>query len=162
MKENAFENSGPPLASADVAVLEALLKAQLPEEFCVHYYKYNGGLPTLDWFPSMSNREPIWIHEFLPIETGKAGSSGRTTIQSVYEIARSKELFPSFLFAFALDPGGNFFCLDVNDGSVCYWLNDVFDPGLGRDENWKKARRELTSSFEEFMNCLVSEDEAYD
>ncbi len=118
-------------------------------------------MPTLDWFSMQGDWEPLWIHEFLSIES-RGAVSNTDSIQSVYKFATSRGILPPTLFPFAIDPGGNYFCLNLDDGSVSYHVNDVWDHGLTQQENQAKAKLYLTDSFEAFLNALVSEDDAYE
>jgi hypothetical protein len=56
---------------------------------------------------------------------------------------------------FAFDPGGNFFCLDLHEGSVHFYATDAFDPSQSVAENFLKAQRRLADSFGIFMGNLI-------
>lgn len=100
------------------------------------------------------------MNEFIPIDTLDEKPS--TSIGGLYVSMTKKNIIQKDALPFAIDPGNNFFCLDLKDGSVFYHANDVFDPALGITENQKKAQRKLTDSFSEFIDSLVSEDDAFD
>jgi cell wall assembly regulator SMI1 len=158
MKQNQFSKCGPAIDRSDIEKLESDLGVQLPEAVKVHYLKFNGGMPALDWFPMTDDWEPIWIHEFLPIGTQDADEP---TIQSVYVRVTGKAGYPRSFVPFAVDPGANLFCVDIDGGAVHYWLADTYDETLTDAENRQKADRHLTDSFEQFVSSLVSEDEAF-
>ena len=69
--------------------------------------------------------------------------------------------YPRSLIPFAVDPGGNLFCVDAGSGEVHYWLTDTYDEALTDAENGRKADRYLADSFNQFVASLVSEDEAF-
>jgi cell wall assembly regulator SMI1 len=162
MENLSFSGGREPASVQDFDEIEFSVNNRLPESFKSHYLKWNGGMPSMDWFPAQTDFEPIWIHEFLHIQ-GKQANPSRdgSSVQSVYAVAMAKGLVPKNMLPFAIDPGGNFFCLDVADGSVSYWLNDVWDATLSVDANRVKAQRVLSDSFDDFLKALVSEDDAF-
>jgi hypothetical protein len=161
MQNLTFSGCREPASEQDLDDIARSVGSSLPESFRSHYARWNGGMPSLDWFPAHTDFEPIWIHEFLQIQGKRADSASGSSIQSVYAMAVAKGLLPKSVLPFAIDPGGNFFCLDVTDGSVSYWLNDVWDANLSVDANHANARRVLSDSFDSFLTALVSEDEAF-
>ncbi|WP_322047669.1 SMI1/KNR4 family protein [Paraburkholderia sp. J67] len=156
--QNEFVNCGPAIDRADIEKIERDFGFQLPEPMKAHYLKWNGGMPTLDWFPMEDDWEPIWVHEFLPVGTQE---NDKPTIQSVYAQVAGKAGYPHTFVPFAVDPGGNLFCIDTATGVVHYWLADVFDTTRTDSENRQKADRALTRSFDRFVSALVSEDDAF-
>lgn len=156
--KNEFLKCGPVLNRSDIVACEKELGEKLPEPMVIHYLKFNGGMPTLDWFPMQDDWDPIWIHEFLPIGI----QDGTTpTIQSVYVRIAGKVGYPREFIPFAVDPGGNLFCVDAVNGAIHYWLTDMFDPVKSDSENRQKADLPLTTSFDQFVSSLVSENEAF-
>jgi len=160
MKNIVFEQCSSSLATDDLDVLENLIAAFLPADFKSHYLRWNGGMPSLDWFPAQPGWEPIWLSEFIPIDTPDEKPS--TSIGGIYMAMTKKNIIQKDALPFAIDPGNNFLCLDLKDGSVFYHANDVFDAALSSAENQRKAQRRLTDSFSEFVDALVSEDDAFD
>jgi hypothetical protein len=158
MTQNDFSKCGPAIENVDIEQLERELGVSLPASMKALYLKYNGGMPTRDWFPMADEWEPIWIHEFLPIATTMID---RPTIRSMYFQVVGKAGYPQSFIPFAVDPGTNLFCLDSADGSIHYWLTDVSSDDLSVAENRGKADRFLTESFERFLEALVSEDDAF-
>ncbi|RDU95217.1 SMI1/KNR4 family protein [Trinickia dinghuensis] len=155
---NEFSKCGPEITRSDIEKLEGDLGVLLPEAMQNHYLKFNGGMPTLDWFPMTDDWDAIWVHEFLPIATQDGEKS---TIQSIHAQVADKAGYPRSLIPFAVDPGGNLFSVDADSGAVHYWLTDTYDETLPDAENRLKADRHLTDSFEQFLTSLVSEDEAF-
>ncbi|CAN7554142.1 SMI1/KNR4 family protein [Trinickia sp. LjRoot230] len=155
---NEFSKCGQALTQTDIEKLESDLGTRLPEAMRDHYLRFNGGMPTLDWFPMTDDWDAIWVHEFLPVGT-RAGQE--PAIQSIYAQVAGRAGYPRSLIPFAVDPGGNIFSVDTDNGAVHYWLTDTYDETLTDAENRKKADRRLTGSFEQFVSSLVSEDEAF-
>lgn len=162
MKANEFTGcSSTPVTNRDFEDLERTFGASLPTSFKDHYAKWNGGMPTLDWFPMQGDWEPVWIHEFLSFENS-GSTSNTSSIQNSYMLATNRGILPPTLLPFAIDPGGNYFCLSLEEGSVSYHVKDVWDQSLSQQENQVKTKRSLTDSFEAFLDALVTEDEAYE
>jgi SMI1 / KNR4 family (SUKH-1) len=149
-------------SNKSLSELERLVNCSLPPAFKSLYSRWNGGTPSLDWFPASDGFEPIWIHEFLPIQI-KLENRGEVgpTIQSVREIALARGLIANDALPFAVDPGGNLFCLRIPDGSVFFWTNH--DPNSTESLNGSPRHpgRTLCGTFEEFLQMLVSEDDAF-
>jgi hypothetical protein len=66
---------------------------------------------------------------------------------------------PKTLLSFAIDGGGNFFCLDLTGGNVCFYATDSFDSESNYAANHAKAFRSLASSFDAFVDGLKGESE---
>ena len=71
----------------------------------------------------------------------------------------SKKVIPNTLLPFAIDDGGNFFCLDLTDGNICFYANDSFDSDSSYAANHAKAYRWLASSCDAFIKGLKDESE---
>ena len=153
-----FSKIGPAITQSDIRKLESDLGIRLPEAMRSHYLQFNGGTPNLDWFPMTDDWDAIWIHKFLPIATRDGEES---TIQSVYARVAGNTGYPRSLVPFAIDPGGNLFCVDTDSGAIHYWLTDTYDEALTDAENRLKADRHLIDSFDQFVTSLVSENEAF-
>ncbi len=66
----------------------------------------------------------------------------------------NQAVIPVDLLPFAHDPGGNFFCLDLEKGGVVFYATDSFSQELPRHENHIKLKTFLTDSFDDFMTRL--------
>ncbi|VEA08849.1 integrase [Salmonella enterica subsp. enterica serovar Sanjuan] len=66
---------------------------------------------------------------------------------------------PINIIPFGNDWGGNYFCLNKNDSSVIFYATDSFDPELSMDKNHVLVQKKLASSFKEFMDKLVTEED---
>lgn len=156
MKNNPFRGCSAPIDNAALDASEAALEKKLPIPFRQHYLKYNGGIPEDNLFPGNEAWEPLEAAGFYPIKKNRnAANSQNSLLVDHYHFMRSKEVIPENLLPFAHDPGGNFFCLDLADGSVNFYATDGFDPDLSAAENFDKARRRLAGSFDSFMDQLT-------
>jgi hypothetical protein len=162
MEKLSFVGAREPASSQALSELERSIGVSLPTAFKSHYERWNGGMPSLDWFPANGGFEPIWIHEFLPIETSPPSlGEGQATVQSVRTQVLSQQLMDGPVLPFAIDPGGNLFCLDASDGSVFYWVNREWDTNRSAESNRAASRRALCQSFGGFLQSLVTEDDAF-
>ena len=71
-----------------------------------------------------------------------------------FKAMRAKNVIPDFFLPFAWDPGGNFFGLDLHDGTVAYFATDMYDPTFSEVENYNKGKRTVARSFENFLQIL--------
>jgi cell wall assembly regulator SMI1 len=156
MKPNQFHGCSQPIGSADLDACETVLKNKLPSEFRQHYLKYNGGIPEDNLFPGNGEWEPLEVTGFYPIKHKKSVADSESSLLiEHYHLMLGKDVIPDRMLPFACDPGGNFFCLDLHDGSVHFYATDGFDPTLSVAENFVKAQRRLAGSFESFMDDLT-------
>ncbi len=72
---------------------------------------------------------------------------------------RDKQVIPENLLPFANDWGGNYFCLNVDSGLVSYFTTDNFYAELSFEENQKKSETVICSSFTNFVQGLVHEED---
>ena len=77
-----------------------------------------------------------------------------------FQALRAKKVIPDYFLPFAWDPGGNFFGLNLRDGTVAYYPIDMWDPTLDEAQNYKKAARTVASSFENFLENLEPNPDA--
>jgi hypothetical protein len=149
MKNNLFHGCSQPIEETELDVCEAVLAHRLPGEFRQHYLKNNGGVPEDGLFRGTGEWEPLEVAGFYPIPI----------LAEHYHAMCAKRVIPDRMLPFAYDPGGNFFCLDLHEGSVRFYATDGFDPALSVAENFAKAQRRLAGSFKTFMGELTHNPE---
>lgn len=160
MKNNQFRGCSQPIENSDLDACEKALKRMLPRDFRQHYLKYNGGIPEDNLFPGNDEWEPLEVTDFYPVKYKKSAADHESSLLiEHYHLMRAKEVIPDGMLPFACDPGGNFFCLDLDDGTVYFYATDAFDPTLSVEENFLKAQRRLADSFEMFMGYLIHNSE---
>lgn len=160
MRNNPFHGCSQPIENTDLDACETVLTHKLPAEFRQHYLKCNGGIPEDNLFPGNDEWEPLEVTGFYPIKNKKSATDSQSSLLvEHYHLMRAKEVIPDRMLPFAFDPGGNFFCLDLHDGSVHFYATDGFDPTLSVVENFIKAQRRLASSFQIFMGDLTHNPE---
>ena len=154
MAENNFKKCEAPVGDAELDALADLAGYPLPADFRAHYQKRNGGVPERAWWDSLDEFPPCMVNEFYAV------AKGRRTVESLLRKLRDKKLVPDHLLPFAVGQHANqYFCLDLKSGAVVHYLPDSFQPEREPEENYRKAQRKLSRSFNEFVKGLVGSDE---
>jgi cell wall assembly regulator SMI1 len=155
-----ISKSDPKVASSDLESLENEIGHTLPESFKVFYLTHNGGVADRDWWDSGDEYEPIRVKKFKAVAASGALDAAETKyLNGCFAVMVSKKVIPNTLLPFAIDDGGNFFCLDLTDGNVCFYATDSFDSDSSFAANHAKAYRWLASSFAAFVEGLKDESE---
>jgi cell wall assembly regulator SMI1 len=143
--KNLLSNSKPKdVDDSDVKEVESTFNIQFPEYFLSFLQKY-GGTSTKEVVYSDS----FWVNYFLPLNSDISAS-----IVSLLEGYRTNYNQNNWI-PFAIDSGGWSFCIALKEdikGQI--WI-DKFDSG---DENPFEF---VANSFEEFINGLRTEEEAF-
>ncbi|MEL7937806.1 SMI1/KNR4 family protein [Pseudomonas delhiensis] len=156
-----FYKSGPSISLPDIELLEKIVNHSLPEDFKQFYLTHNGGIPDRDWWDSDDNYDPVRVKRFKIIaRTNEAYSNDTKYLDALYT-TMTKKVVPETLLPFAIDDGGNFFCLDLTENNICLYAIDSFDNNISPESNHANAYRWLTGSFENFINNLKHESEIY-
>ena len=158
--ENVFDTVAPMLSISDIAPLERALGHTLPEPFKQHYLRYNGGSPSYTQVPGDDVWEPTEVAMFFSIKYPLPGLNAKSEMLEHFQAMRAKNIIPDYFLPFSWDPGGNFFGLDLLDGTVAYLATDLFDPGLSEVENYTHAKRTVAKSFEYFLQILEPNPDA--
>jgi hypothetical protein len=114
--------------------------------------EYNGGVPNRKYFIK-ENGVTIEIKKFLQM---KGSIDFRMTVEDSFLQGQSKDYLPSELIPFAIDHGGNYFVIDVNDGKIFFYAIDAWDDELTNDQNKLKAKKHLCDSLSKFLENLSS------
>ena len=155
MESSDFKNQGVQISEEDIRLAEADLGVSLPSEFKKFLLSVsNGGVPRNAYWP-VGDEEYLWLSRFLPIKD----SLGRgRTIEETYRLGKEKAFLPDGFVVFAIDHGGNYFCLD-QDARVYFFAMDAWRPDVEFSENGRHAKRFLADSLKEFLDGL--EEEGY-
>ncbi|TKC89209.1 SMI1/KNR4 family protein [Trinickia terrae] len=153
MYENEFANGGPQVSMDDLQHAEADMGVQLPQDFKDYLLFANGGVPSKAYWP-IDGGEYLWVKRFLSLKD----SLGRgRPIEETYALGLQKAFLSPNLIPFAIDHGGNYFCLD-RDG-VYFYVVDAWRAEVGFEENARHAKRHLTDGIRSFINGL--EEDGY-
>lgn len=142
---NLFENSKQSIKDSDLDRLEELVGHKLPSEFRSHYLVFNGGEPEKSFY--LVDGSPLVVQEFFSITHGE---SAQTVEDNYRDLVEVDKIIPNHLLPFGRDPGGDFYCLNMRDGSV-----SVF-----RAEYLPKVDdcvTEIADSFGAFLEGLVED-----
>ncbi|WP_428243988.1 SMI1/KNR4 family protein [Gynuella sp.] len=157
MTITTFSDIGSQLSKSDLAEIEKRLGFQLPDTLKVFYLQTNGGTPEPDHWIGDNDFEPIYVSGFLKM---KDASPNESSLEDTYQNGVSKGIIPTHLLPFALDWGNNYICIDMT-GKVFFLATDSWHDDLSMEDNVKKNTRLLCNTLDEFIDSLVSEDEAY-
>jgi len=152
-----FSKGGVNLSSEDIGDIQQHLNLVLPEELVNHYLIHNGGIPS-NSFWILEDGCSLWVKKFLPMKFPVG--TGRT-LEDSYLLMVAKNVMPKGLIPFAIDHGGNYFCIDTS-GEVYFYAVDRWDEALSDEQNHEKAKKKLGVSFQLFVNQLVETDEFED
>jgi len=151
---------GSPISDADIEALEAQIGIKFPVRFRAIYQAYNGGSPVREFLVSDEDFEPVRVEDFKSISSVGAGDANETKyIGGCYEVMREANIVPSHLVPFANDEAGNFICLEIGAGRVIYFAVDTFQADLDMHLNHINAQRVMSSSFGDFIDSLVDEED---
>lgn len=154
MLKRKLVNSSKKITEEDIKKVEKIIKLPLPEELKKIYLKYNGG--------EVEGGRKIYVSEegmeyevksFLPIGYPRFEADSLLEDSYVFFV-KEKKLIPKNFIPFAMDSGGFRYCINVDDGQV-YVSN--FD----KDDDAADYMDLVTSSVENFINKMVTEDEAF-
>lgn len=157
---NNFEHCKKNISLFEIEQLENSLKYKFPNDFVEHYLQFNGGVPLKSWYYINNDIEPLEIATFKSIKhCDLTLDSSTSLIDNCYYYMIEKKVIPQNIIPFAIDWGGNFFCINQDDNSVLFYAIDLFNDELTLEENHKNAQLYLAPSFDVFINNLMSEDE---
>jgi hypothetical protein len=159
-KNNVFDTVAAAISLADFGDIERATGHPLPDAFNHHYLQFNGGAPADTQVPGDATWEPTEVAMFYSIKYPLPGLDLRSEMLQHFSAMRAKKVIPDYFLPFAWDPGGNFFGLDLRDGTVAYYPVDMWDPTLDEAQNYKKAARTVASSFETFLENLEPNPDA--
>jgi len=126
-----------------------------PDEMKFHYLRNNGGIPENPCWET-EDGEPYCVSEFLPI---KYTYKGGITLEDTYKRLVEKKVLPKTLIPFAVDWGGNFFCVNPN-GHVYFYATDAWSDELSFEENQRESAQLLCESLSYFIEQLKPDEDA--
>ena len=144
------------LSENDFNDVEKNLEVSFPASFKSHYFKWNGGTPTLSCFVNDNiDYDYIEIRDFIPMKYSKQFEDDPDfTLEGRAINEWELNELPINLIPFAFDWGGNYLCLEKNSWQIIYYVRDVWSENISREANFKKNSIIIAKSFEEFLNCL--------
>jgi hypothetical protein len=150
-----FINSGKTLTENDIQALEREIGQSLPEVLKDFYLQSNGGELEGERYVYLNEETggEFNVNTFLPIKY-KRFEEDYLLEECFNFFVKEKEFMPPEFIPFAIDDGGYPYAVNTRDLTVniCY-LADI-------QEN-KKPMRFVAPSLQEFVNGMVTEEEAY-
>ena len=132
----------------DLVHVENEFNIKFSKAFKTHYLKYNGGFPKKNDY-LWNNGETTRINTFLSIKY-----KGIVNLESTYKnLVLEENYLPEKILPFALDEGGNFFCVSFRD-------HDYDHTYYGNDDHYNINNNEehltlLTINFGLFIDHLI-------
>lgn len=132
----------------EIKAAQAVFGGPFPPDLVRFYATINGGSPQVCCFV-YAGREYQLIHEFLFLAEA----------MRAYQAGVATALLPDDLFPFAMDEGGNTFCF-AKGGNIVFTIHDIWDENLSARENQARSCRLVAQSYEQFVERLITQDEA--
>ena len=144
-----FRDTSKAVDLAEIREIERNLEVTFPKQLIEHYLKYNGGKPINNFLWSEISGIETSVQTFLSM---KYKDGVGCTLEDTYLHFVGRNVFSKKYLPFAIDYGGNLFCVNVENGEiVMIWL----DKGDVEEENIPV----LSRSFDEFISSLEEPEE---
>lgn len=149
---NAFVGTGKRLSAEELAKVEGRIGLTLPSSLREHYLKHNGGRPKKSYF--VDGDHELDVHHFNKMLDERSELGG--VFEKMYEVVvQKKKLIPVRLIPFAINQGGDFFCMDKETEEIFFYEMDYcLEP--------ERAARKLAPSLAYFLEHMVNEDDLDD
>lgn len=153
---NRFTDCEKSLAPKDFSSIEQDLGIFLPSDLKGHYLKFNGGTPEKSvWRDPSGEWDENEVRDFFPFLYFQVKQDDPDfTINGRAKEEWAEGKLPKNLLPFAIDWGGNYFCLDLQSGGIFFFLRDVWSENLSREQNWAANTRFVTDAFGKFVDGL--------
>lgn len=154
-------NSEKKLHADDLLKIENNLGISLPKSFIEFYLKNNGGRPSRPMVKDLfGNIDDIEIRDFWSfLYNKKFENDSDYTLEGRVKDEWNKLEVPKNLLPFAIDWGGNYICIDINDGSIFYYVRDVWSDKISVEQNFIVNSTKIAPAFEAFLENLMPLDE---
>jgi hypothetical protein len=155
MAKQVFNEQGSKITDLDIKKIEKRIGKEIPKELASHYLNSNGGIPINCYWPQ-GDGIYLWIQQFLSMK--ESIGEGRT-LEDTYLLGQERKFLPKSLLPFAVDYGGNYFCIDDNSHIYFYAL-DAWEQNLSYKQNHERISNYLCQSLSDFLTALIDEEEA--
>jgi len=144
------------LTGDDWFEIERKLGFPLPSDMKTLYLSSNGGEPSPNvWVDPLKKWEPIEIRDFFPfLYKADQNNDAHFTADGIAVMGWKRNTLPQGFLPFAIDWGGNYLCVNLNDGTIFYVTRDTWDESLSPQDNFKKGARKIAGSFSDFMKNI--------
>lgn len=154
--ELIFKDCEKSISRSQILEICKQLNISLPNDFIEHYLKWNGGYPNKSlFFNEAIDFDEIEIKDFIPFLYAKdfQDDPDFTLEGRVKEEWENNEV-PKYFLPFALDWGGNYFCLHLEDHCIYYYVRDEWSDNLSIEKNFINNSTIISNSFKDFISFL--------
>jgi hypothetical protein len=148
MKSITFLNTYDKIETSQIEDFESEIKKSIPKSFIKFLLKNNGGRASEVVFTENNGTHHV-VNDFLPLTENRNGS-----IRSLLPLVNDERPLIEWL-PFGYDPGGWVFCICLKDED--YGKIYLFRMDKIYEDNFDY----VCNSFEDFINGLRTEDEAF-
>ncbi len=151
MESNRFIKTAQKLTDEDLAAVEAHIGRPIPPDLAAHYRVFNGGVPRRRFFMIRGEGVVASVQQFEPMRYARY--QGEALFEdTVKSLVSEKKLIPPSLLPFAINEGGDFYCIDVNTQCIYFYAMDTDSP--------EKAVRLIADSLRGWIDGMVTQREA--
>ncbi|MCL1917644.1 MAG: SMI1/KNR4 family protein [Peptococcaceae bacterium] len=165
MKKLSLSNSEKTLQDNDFNKIAQDLGVKLPSDFVEFYALYNGGDPDRNVFENAHGTiGDIEISEFIPmLYCREFKNDPDFTLDGRVKQEWAKNEVPRSLLPFAMDWGGNYICIGLNDGAVYFYIrsSDQWNDDLSMEQNFSLNATPIAPSFHYFIENLIHPGEGH-
>nr|WP_320120063.1 SMI1/KNR4 family protein [uncultured Marinifilum sp.] len=141
------------ITESQVKRLEERLNFSFPIEYVEHILKNNGGRcePNIFSFNEEGKKTESCVDWFLAIYEGEYDN-----LETEFNALKLEEKrMPTSFFPIAHDPGGNYICMDSEDGKIYFWNHEKeVDYSLNNDSDHANLYL-IAESLGDFISNLV-------
>ena len=161
MYDVKLKNSEKELNEKDFKLVEEDLSIKIPDSFKRFYLCANGGDPNKTyWIDSTGKFDHMEIRDFMSIRYRKVFKDDPDyTLNGIAKTQWAEGVLPKNLLPFAMDWGGNYFCIDHQNEKVYLFVRDVWSDNLSKEENLDLNSKFLCESFDDFLSNIHFEDD---
>ena len=155
MIEYQLINTSKSISAAEISETEKLTGETFPASLNRFYLQFNGGEVEDERCVYRNSETGVEfnVNTFLPIKY-KRFNDDYLLEECTLHYIREKKFVPAGFICFAIDDGGYPYCIKTADDKIylCY-VSDILDG--------ESPMRYIAPTLEEFINGMMTEDEAY-
>jgi hypothetical protein len=127
------------VSDAELDLFEAELGAPLPRPYREFLQANNGGFPASNFAIWTNGSDRLFVQYFFPLSSSATESLQQNLTSFPINLSHRR------LLPIAVEGGGSYFLLNLDDGSVVLWDRDPESP--------EAEFRQLSSDFSAFLNA---------
>lgn len=144
------------ITEQEIQIIETKLETVFPEDFKKHYLTWNGGKPNKSLFLNENTYDvEIEIRDFIPMKFHQDfGDDPDFTLEGRTQNEWKDLRIPNYLIPYAFDWGGNYICIHKDNGTIFFYVRDVWSDNISREKNFSINSKLIANSFTEFVSYL--------